>query len=155
MTKNDIAEILKGSRLESKLTQAQVAQQINRPQQTIAAWETGRAQPDANTLFELFKLYGKSIDAAFGFSAVHEVSNSEYVHIKKYRSLNENGKKKVDEYIEDLLCTGTYNNINESSTTLPLVARKGKPITKEGITFAKDAIKKYSDSIDQAEINKK
>lgn len=67
MTRKDIADIIKQSRLSAGLTQSQVAEKLGRPQQTIANWEVGRTQPDANTLFELFRVLGRSVDEAFGF----------------------------------------------------------------------------------------
>lgn len=67
----------------------------------ISAWEVGRAQPDANTLFELFEVLGRSVDEAFGFSyAPFEVTSLEKEHIKKYRSLDRYGQKAVNELLE-------------------------------------------------------
>lgn len=67
-TKEEIGQVIKESRLSAGLTQKQVAEFLNRPQQTIASWETGKSQPDANTLFVLFQILGRSLDEAFGFS---------------------------------------------------------------------------------------
>lgn len=69
MTKNDIAQILKSCRINSGLTQKEAASQLGRPQQTLASWETGKSQPDANTLFLLCDMYGVTVDQAFGFSS--------------------------------------------------------------------------------------
>lgn len=66
MTKQEIGQILKTAREAKGLTQKQVAEQIGRRQQIIGHWETGYAQPDANTLFELCDIYDLSIDEAFG-----------------------------------------------------------------------------------------
>lgn len=67
MTKEEIGQIIKETRTKAGLTQLQVATQLNRPQQTIANWEVGRSQPDANTLFELFQVLGSDLNEAFGF----------------------------------------------------------------------------------------
>lgn len=67
MTREEIGRIIRESRLAAGLTQLQVAETLGRPQQTIAAWEAGRSQPDANTLFDLFQVLGRSVDEAFGF----------------------------------------------------------------------------------------
>lgn len=67
MTKEEIGRIIKESRISAELTQQQVAKKLERPQQTIASWESGKSQPDANTLFELFRILGRSVDEAFGF----------------------------------------------------------------------------------------
>lgn len=98
-TKEEIGRIIKDSRISAGLTQLQVAQSLGRPQNTISSWEVGRAQPDANTLFELFELFHRSVDEAFGFSSPHEkeaFSPAERAHIKKYRTLDEHGKEAVD-----------------------------------------------------------
>lgn len=68
MTKEEIGQVIKESRISAELTQAQVAKKLGRPQQTIASWENGKSQPDANTLFELFQVLGRSVDEAFGFT---------------------------------------------------------------------------------------
>lgn len=67
-TKEEIGRVIKESRIAAGLTQKQVADALNRPQNTISAWEVGRAQPDANTLFLLFQVLGRSVDEAFGFT---------------------------------------------------------------------------------------
>jgi len=68
MTKTEIANILKKCRCDAGLTQKEAATKLGRPQQTLASWETGKSQPDANTLFQLCDLYGVSVDYAFGYS---------------------------------------------------------------------------------------
>ena len=67
MTRKEIGAVLQAIRIKKGYTQAQASKLLGRPQQTLAAWEIGRSQPDANTLFELFRLYGESFDEAFGF----------------------------------------------------------------------------------------
>lgn len=68
ITKEEIGAVLKKLRLSSGKTQKEVAELLGRKQQVIGHWETGYAQPDANTLFEICALYGVSVDEAFGFS---------------------------------------------------------------------------------------
>lgn len=68
MTKAEIGAVIKQARLNAGLTQAFVAEQLNRPQQTIANWELGRSQPDANTLFVLFQVLGADLNESFGFA---------------------------------------------------------------------------------------
>jgi len=67
MTKEEIGLILKRLRLQAGKTQEEVARQLKRRQQVISHWETGYAQPDANTLFEICAIYGVTVDEAFGF----------------------------------------------------------------------------------------
>ena len=66
-SKEQIASIIKKSRENAGLTQAQVAERVGKKQQTVASWEIGQSQPDANMLFTLFDMFGTSVDEAFGF----------------------------------------------------------------------------------------
>ena len=66
MTKQEIGQILRAAREAKGMTQKQAAEMLGRRQQIVGHWETGYAQPDANTLFELCDIYGISIDEAFG-----------------------------------------------------------------------------------------
>lgn len=101
MTKEDISRIIKESRMMAGLTQAQVAERLGRPQATVAGWEVGRSQPDANTLFELFRVLGRSVDEAFGFTVESfSVTARERAHLEKYRTLDPYGKNAVDGLLE-------------------------------------------------------
>lgn len=103
MTKEEIGEILKKLRLNSGMTQKEVAKIIGRTQQVIGHWETGYSQPDANTLFLLCDIYGTTIDKAFGLrkeSKEIELTPELKDHIKKYRSLDAHGKSLVDTILD-------------------------------------------------------
>lgn len=101
MTKEDISRIIKESRIAAGLTQTQVADQLGRPQATVAGWEVGRSQPDANTLFELFRVLGRSVDEAFGFTVESfNVTARERAHIEKYRTLDVYGQDTVSAVLD-------------------------------------------------------
>lgn len=74
MTRNEISNILKELRISSGFTQKEIAEKLNKKQQTIASWESAQSQPDANTLFILCSLYGTTVDKAFGFTS-ESISN--------------------------------------------------------------------------------
>ena len=57
MTKEEIGLVLKELRTSCGMTQKEVAEKIGRTQQIVGHWETGYAQPDANTLFTLCNSY--------------------------------------------------------------------------------------------------
>lgn len=67
MEKEEIGLILKRLRLDSGKTQKEVAELLGRSQQVVGHWETGYAQPDANTLFLLCSIYDADMNEAFGF----------------------------------------------------------------------------------------
>jgi len=57
-----LAEILKEKRKEFKLTQQDVAEQLNVTRQTVSSWEVGKSIPDISSLIELSVLYDISLD---------------------------------------------------------------------------------------------
>lgn len=98
LTKEEIGRIIKDSRIAAGLTQQQVAQALVRPQNTISAWEMGRAQPDANTLVDLFSVLGRSIDEAFGLTRddiSSPLSNDALQIAREYMELDSAGKRVV------------------------------------------------------------
>lgn len=100
MTKEEIGQIIRESRLSAGLTQLQVAKVLERPQQTIASWESGKSQPDANTLFDLFRVLGRSVDEAFGFvKAASPLSNNALKIARDYDRLDDYGKKLVQSIV--------------------------------------------------------
>lgn len=112
-TKEEIGQVIKESRLSAGLTQVQVSELLGRPQQTIASWESGKSQPDANTLFVLFQILGRSVDEAFGFpSSKKEAplysSEAEEQLISLHRKLNPEGQEKLLDYADDLVASGKY-----------------------------------------------
>lgn len=119
MTKEEIGKIIKNARIDAGLTQIQVASKLGRPQQTIANWEVGRSQPDANTLFELFKILGADLNTSFGFppKAKASLSTAEAVPgeeqlMSLYRDLNDEGREKLVDYADDLVSSGKYIKSN-------------------------------------------
>lgn len=92
MTREEIASIIKSMRINSGLTQKQIAEKLGKKQQTIASWESGQSQPDANTLFAFCSLCGTTVDIAFGFTqqknsptpAEPEVGDSDYDALDGY-----------------------------------------------------------------------
>lgn len=101
MTREEIGLILKQLRLDCGMTQKEVAQQIGRTQQIVGHWETGYAQPDANTLFKLCDIYNTTVDDAFGFSKKQRnISDIEWKLIKKYQNLDDFGRESVDTVLE-------------------------------------------------------
>lgn len=66
-SKKEIGLVIKEYRERAGLTQDGLAKLVGKKQQTVASWECGQGQPDANMLFTLFDIFGTSIDCAFGF----------------------------------------------------------------------------------------
>lgn len=97
MTKEEIGQILKELRLSCGKTQKEVAELLGRKQQIVGHWETGYAQPDANTLFTLCDIYGTTVDAAFGFKKADlTISKKDIELLQKYQDLDDYGRETID-----------------------------------------------------------
>lgn len=100
--KKDFAETLKEMRIRAGYSQKDVYERFDIRQSTFSAWETGRAEPSADMLLKLCKLYNvNDILGAFGFDGYNEdgsiqLNISEIDIIEKYRELDSHGKKMVD-----------------------------------------------------------
>ena len=60
--RKNIANNLTRLRLESKLTQSELAQKLNYTDKSVSKWENGDATPPIDTLKELADLYGVTLD---------------------------------------------------------------------------------------------
>lgn len=101
MTKEEIGQILKELRLSCGKTQKEVAELLGRKQQIVGHWETGYAQPDANTLFTLCDIYGTTVDAAFGFKKANlTISKKDVELLQKYQDLDDYGRETIDIVLE-------------------------------------------------------
>ena len=113
ITKTDFARKLKEGRKSTGLSQQAVADKIGRPQQTVASWETGKSQPDADTLAQLLRLYDYEPNAFFEFSEA-DIDSQESHLLSNYRSLNEEGQFKLVDYSDDLVTGGRYKKHDKS-----------------------------------------
>lgn len=101
MKKEEIGAKLQACRQQAGLTQRKVAEVIQRPQPTIASWEAGRSQPDADTLYSLLILYKVSPNTFFEYNlSSMNVSSKEEELVKLYRSLDDRGKQFVFSILE-------------------------------------------------------
>ena len=118
MTKEEIAQIIKKARIDAGHTQKEAADAIGRKRQTLASWETGQSQPDADTLFLLFDFYGISVDEAFHltkkapappFGEAGVLTAQELSRISDAMAqMNEEGRERAVELVEDLAAGGRY-----------------------------------------------
>ena len=92
-------EALKAIRIAKGFTQQQVADILEITKGTYSGYETGRREPDVFKIKALANLFGVSGDELLetGFcSGETEFTSEEKTHIEKYRTLDEHGKKLVD-----------------------------------------------------------
>ena len=62
----ELNEKLQAARIQNKLTQEQVCQQIGVSRQTLSSWENGKTFPDIVSLINLCGLYRLSLDDLLG-----------------------------------------------------------------------------------------
>ena len=91
---------LKEARLKQGYTQEQIAEKIGIAKSTFTGYEKGNSEPNMLTVSKIMDIL--HIDANFlyqdemGSNYPMKVSYDEYQHIKKYRDLDEHGKRMVD-----------------------------------------------------------
>lgn len=83
---------IKNLRQERKITQSELAKKMNVSQQTIGAWETGRAIPSSDTLNELANFFDVSADFLLGREQK-----------KPYYMLNEKDEKDISKRLENII----------------------------------------------------
>lgn len=107
--KKDFAETLKKMRIKAGYSQKEVYEMFNIRQSTFSAWETGRAEPSADMLLKLCKLYNvNDILGAFGFDGYNEdgsiqLNLKEIDMVEKYRFISAHspeGAKVVDTVLD-------------------------------------------------------
>lgn len=126
MTREQFSEKLKENRTRSGYSQTEVALKIGRPQQTIASWESGKGQPDPDTLVKLLKIYGVSPNHFFEYKEVDSFSPEERDHIKKYRTLDEYGKESVNVVLDV-----EYKRCQNATQSVPVITLPILGETKE------------------------
>lgn len=134
--KKKFSEALKELRIRAGFSQKEVYEMFNIRQSTFSAWETGRAEPSAEMLLKLCKLYNVSdVFSAFGYDGYNEdgsiqLNLKEIEHIEKYRSLDPYGQETVSYILDrevarvaylqerDKQITDLEKSLNMSSATL-------------------------------------
>lgn len=89
---------IKEARLAKNIKQEELAEQLGiRSAATVSAWEVGKAKPDCVTLLRVCEILNISPDRLLGYtSASDQPSLAEMTMLRKYRYIDERGKKVVD-----------------------------------------------------------
>ena len=123
MEKN-FSETLKQLRIDAGYSQKQVYEMLGIRQSTFSAWETGRAEPSADMLLKLCKLYKvNNIFSAFGYDGYNEdgsicLNMHEIDIVEKYRDLDDHGRELVD-----FILTKEHDRCISSITEKPAALR--------------------------------
>lgn len=128
--KNNFAETLKEMRIKAGFSQKEVYEMFHIRQSTFSAWETGRAEPSADMLLKLCRLYHVTdIFSAFGYDGYQEdssiqLSMEETDMVQKYRSLDTHGKEMVN---FTLLKEWERATADTKARAIPLLVREELP----------------------------
>jgi len=92
--KLSIAKKLRALREEHSLTQADLGRVIGRPYTTIASWESGKGQPDADTFLRLMAYYRvEDVVGEFGYEgASTPLSRKERALVESFRLLSDDAQ---------------------------------------------------------------
>lgn len=100
---------LKDARKKKGFTQKQVAEQLGIAGNTLSGYENGISEPDIDTFIKMCNIYkidyAQLMEQAFDISTNSKglnLSISEENMIKKYRSIDMNGKETVDYVLNDI-----------------------------------------------------
>ena len=92
---------IKELREKNKHTQLETASLLNIPLATYRSYETGSREPNLNILIQLSEMYKVSVDFILSHTSQDSLfSQDEMVRTKKYRSLDEYGKKVVSAVLD-------------------------------------------------------
>ncbi len=97
---------LRTARINKNMKQQEVADILGIKPNTLSNWEKGRTEPDIDTFVKLCDIY--ELDCAslladvYAFTRIQsDISLAEYEIIKKYRALDEHGKKNVNNILNN------------------------------------------------------
>ena len=121
MNYNSISSAIRTARTNAKLSQKNVAEYLNKSQATVAAWETGRSQPDASTIVELAKLFHVSTDYLLGVSLVNTPSYSNLFSKElQIQDLSEDNRRKINDFLNEFFAFCATEGTKELFPSFPL-----------------------------------
>ncbi len=101
-----LIERLRAARLNKSMKQQEVADILGIKPNTLSNWEKGRTEPDIDTFVKLCDIYeidcASLLEDVYAFKRVRsDISLEEYEFLKKYRVLDEHGKKNVNNILDN------------------------------------------------------
>ena len=136
-------ELIREARKKAGLTQAQLAEKLNIPYQSISQWERGLRRPKVNTLYRIAAALGTNIESFYtdsereisiwsnfeGWTRAcdhydHKTSGFDYAFsatekklILAFSSLNDEGQEKAVERVQELTEIPRYQRTPEPPET--------------------------------------
>lgn len=107
--KNEISDVLKRIRKQSGISVADAVNALNREYsikistKTLYGYESGLSMPNADVFVALCKIYGCDNPIVISDDTIRRPLRPDESHLLgNYNLLNDNGKDKAQEYVEDL-----------------------------------------------------
>ena len=94
---------IKAYRTKLGQTQAELASACNVKQNTVSAWETGRSEPDFESLKKMADIFNCSIDELLGQKEKPVVKDDRLN--RKLKLLNDENLQRMEDYVDLLLKT--------------------------------------------------
>ena len=88
-------EKLKAARKQNGLSQAALGKLIGVRTQTISNWETGKSEPNLETINKLCEILNIPLYSLISKDVDYQLNYEEAFVIKKYRELNDDGKQMI------------------------------------------------------------
>ena len=120
-----LGKTLQEARIALGLKQSDIAEQLGCTSANISSWERGKSKIDIDSFAELCKIYhidfSKTLERLnpIQHTSIEQLDFSEQEHIKKYRSLDEYGKKAVDGLLNTEYDRCTYHTTEQEIIHLP------------------------------------
>lgn len=94
---------IKDCRVKFELTQTELAKICNVKQNTVSSWETGRSEPDFESLKKMSDIFNCSIDELLGNKEKPVVKDDELS--RKLSRLSDENIQRMEDYVDLLLKT--------------------------------------------------
>ena len=93
---------LKRLRESRGLTQKEISLKLEMPQRTYSSYENNEREPNSEILKKMSFFFGVTIDYLLGIENTNnnQLSSAENLHIQKYRTLDEYGKRAINELLD-------------------------------------------------------
>lgn len=108
---------LRELRKQKGLTMKQLGTELGMAESTVSLYETGKRNPDVQTLIRFADFFDVSLDSLCGrdfYTDGSMLSEKDQMMLQAMEQLNEEGQDKVMEYIDDLLSSTKYIKMHKT-----------------------------------------
>ena len=96
---NKVNTMIKVLRTEKGMNQEQLAEKLQVTRQAVSNWETGKTQPDIETLTRMAEVFGVSVEKLVDLEVREQIGRFKYIHDT---DLKEAYNKVVEQLVSEL-----------------------------------------------------